>query len=162
MRFILRKIKRFFNLLSLNVKGHRIAYSCVISSTNLGKSATIEDNTRIIGASSIKIGNNFYCNCDCHFLGNIEIGNDVLIGPKVIIWSRNHNYKLDTPIRTQGHTDKPIKIGDNLWIGSGVIILPGVEIESGSIIAAGSVVTKNVTKNLIVGGNPVKILKERK
>ena len=65
-------------------------------------------------------------------------------------------------IYNAGHNHKPINIGKDVWIGSNCIITAGVNIESGSVIAAGSIVTKNVQANQIVGGNPAKLIKERK
>jgi len=83
-----------------------------------------------------------------------------LTGPNVIIHSANHNYKNpDIPFRSQGHTFKKVEIMDNVWIGAGAIILPGVTIYSNSIIAAGAVVTKDVQSNVIVVGVPAKVQK---
>jgi acetyltransferase-like isoleucine patch superfamily enzyme len=129
-----------------------------------------------------KIGKSCIFNCKCHFEvpENIQIGNfcsfnrgcwisgggglilhnDVIIGPNVIIHSANHNYKNpDIPFRSQGHTFKKVEIMDNVWIGAGAIILPGVTIYSNSIIAAGAVVTKDVQSNVIVVGVPAKVQK---
>ena len=96
-------------------------------------------------------------------IGKIKIGKDVLIGPQVMIIANNHKYNdLTKPINKQGEFSKGgIIIDDNVWIGARAIILDGVHIESGSVIAAGSVVTKNVEKNTIVGGNPAHFIKKR-
>ncbi len=90
------------------------------------------------------------------------IGNDVLIAGHCMIVSVNHNFEdLSQPINKQGWNSKGIVIGDNVWIGGGCKILDGVNIESGAIIAAGSIVNKDVPKNAIMGGIPAKILKYR-
>ena len=83
---------------------------------------------------------------------------------KVIsIYTKNHKTSLEKPMIFQGFEEaKKVIIKDDVWIGSNVIILPGVTIESGAIIGAGSVVTKDVLKNTIVAGNPAKVIKERK
>lgn len=92
----------------------------------------------------------------------IIIGNDVLIGQELMIITQNHNFSdKNKLIRNQGGIVKPVIIGNNVWIGARVIILPGVTIGDGAIIAAGSVVVKNVSSNSIVGGVPAKIIKYR-
>lgn len=94
---------------------------------------------------------------------NVEIGNYVMMGPNVSIYTKNHKTSLEKPMIFQGFEEaKKVIIKDDVWIGSNVIILPGVTIESGAIIGAGSVVTKDVLKNTIVAGNPAKVIKERK
>lgn len=94
--------------------------------------------------------------------GGIKIGNDVIMGPQVRIFSENHNYALpDVIIRKQGETRKGVTIGDNCWIGAGATILDGVVIEAGCVIAAGAVVTKSVPANSIVAGVPAKIIQTR-
>ena len=95
--------------------------------------------------------------------GKVTIGNNVMMGPEVTIFSRNHRYdRTDIPMNQQGFSeDKEIVIEDDVWIGTKSILTAGVKIEKGSIIAAGSVVTKDVPAYTIVGGNPAKIIKYR-
>lgn len=95
--------------------------------------------------------------------GNITIGDGVMIGPYCFIYTRNHKTDdLDIPMFKQGLTEKkPVVIENDVWIGARVTILPGVHVGSGSIIAAGSVVTKDVPPYAVVGGNPAKIIKYR-
>lgn len=87
-----------------------------------------------------------------------------MMGPQVFIYTQNHNHdRTDIPMIAQGYEEeKPVVIGDDVWIGSRVTILPGVHIGEGAIIGASSVVTKDVPAYSIVGGNPAKVIKSRK
>lgn len=92
--------------------------------------------------------------------GEIEIGNDVLISPNVTISSHQHTYKdIDIPMRRQPVSFKKIIIEDNVWIGSNAVILPGIVLRRGSVIGAGSVVTKDVLPYTVVAGVPAKTIK---
>lgn len=112
----------------------------------------------------LKIGNNSAVGA-YSFLGaqgGITIGNDVIIGPRVNFHSENHNY--DDPniaIRLQGETRQGIVVEDNCWVGAGSIFLDGVHVGTGSVVAAGSVVTKNVPPYSIVAGSPARVIKKR-
>ncbi|MBO2640745.1 CatB-related O-acetyltransferase [Shewanella algae] len=99
----------------------------------------------------------------CQISNDVEIGNNVMMAPEVVIFSVGHNTsRTDIPMRLQGNTERrPVKIGDDVWIGQRAIILPGVTIGTGAIIAAGSVITKNVHDYEVVGGNPAKHIKFR-
>ena len=126
-----------------------------------GKYFVVESGSRIIGDPLITIGEDFYANANCHLFGNIKIGNDVLIGPKVIIWSRDHLTCRSSLIRKQGHLSGKILIGNDVWIGAGAIILKNVSIGNGAVIAAGAVVTKSVDAYSIVAGCPARKIGER-
>jgi acetyltransferase-like isoleucine patch superfamily enzyme len=92
----------------------------------------------------------------------IEIGKNTAIGEYVSIRDYNHNYSdLSIPIKEQGFCGAPITIGENVWIGRGVIVLPGVTVGNGAVIAANSVVNKDVPENAIYGGMPAKLIKYR-
>uniref|UniRef100_UPI00366E5B9B acyltransferase n=1 Tax=Acinetobacter junii TaxID=40215 RepID=UPI00366E5B9B len=94
--------------------------------------------------------------------GGVSIGDRTLVGYGTKILSSNHNVpKLPNRIFDSGHTKAPVVIKNDVWLGANCIILPGVTIGEGAIIAAGSVVTKNVPANVFVGGIPAKIIKER-
>jgi len=95
--------------------------------------------------------------------GGIEIGDNVIMGPRVGIYSENHIYQdLDKPIYLQGETRQGIIIESDCWIGSGAIILDGVHIGRGCVVAAGSVVSKDVPAYTVIAGVPARIVKERK
>jgi maltose O-acetyltransferase len=113
--------------------------------------------------SEIEIGDNSGLGVNCFIRGQIAIGNDVMMGPDVVIITENHSFdRIDIPIRKQGYSNpEKVTINNDIWIGARVIILPGVDIGSGAIIGAGAVVTKNVPAYAIVGGNPAKIIRYR-
>lgn len=96
-------------------------------------------------------------------LGIVHIGNNVLMGKECIAITRNHGFMdKNTIIKKQGYTpDEPIYIGDDVWIGHRVTILPGVHIGKGTVIGAGAVVTKDTPEYSVVGGNPARVLKYR-
>lgn len=96
--------------------------------------------------------------------GEVNIGRNVMMGPWCIIYTTNHAFnRTDIPMIQQGlSAPQSVTIGDDVWIGARVIILPGVKIGNGVIIGAGAVVTKDVPNYAIVGGNPATVLKMRK
>lgn len=108
---------------------------------------------------NIELGENSYINFNCNFVddGKIIIGKNVLFGPSVTIATVGH--PLDPTMREYMYT-APVKIGDNVWIGAGAVICPGVTIGNGSVIGAGSVVVKDIPENCIAVGNPCKVLRE--
>lgn len=95
--------------------------------------------------------------------GDLIIGDDVMMGPDVLVYTCNHNHdNVDIPMDRQGFTYSKVVIEDDVWIGARVIILPGVRIGKGSIVGAGAVVTRDIPPYSIAGGAPAKVLKNRK
>ena len=95
--------------------------------------------------------------------GGLEIGDDCLISPRVTILANNYNYRrMDVPIWRQGCSSKGVRIGDNVWIGSGACILDGSRIGAGVIVTPNSVVSGNVPDAAIVQGNPAKVIFTRR
>lgn len=107
---------------------------------------------------NISIGKNVFINSSCHFQdqGRISIGDDTLIGHQVVLATLNHDLH---PTNRKSMIPAPITIGKNVWIGSNSTILPGVTIGDHAVIAAGSVVTKDVLPNTVVAGVPAKPIK---
>jgi acetyltransferase-like isoleucine patch superfamily enzyme len=106
------------------------------------------------GGNDLRVGRNVFINQNCtlYDLGGVDIGDDVMIGPNVSIIASGH--PLDPSQRRFVTIGKPIVIERNVWIAAGATIIGGVRIGENSVVAAGSVVTGNVPKNTLVGGNP--------
>ncbi len=119
-----------------------------------GKGVNIEKGATF--SSRVELGDFSGIGIDASIGGKCVIGNNVMMGPQCIIYTRNHKFDDNTvPMCKQGfQEEKPVVIGDDVWIGGRVIILPGVRIGSHSIIGAGSVVTKDIPEWAIVAGNP--------
>lgn len=128
-----------------------------------GKNINVRPNIKFLNGFNISIGDNSGIGEGSFIqdLGKVSIGKNVLMGPECMIFTANHEYSKNSTIIEQGNIIRSVKIGNDVWIGARCIILPGVVIGDGAIIAAGSVVTKSVEKYAIVGGNPAKIIKYR-
>ncbi|ANG91802.1 maltose O-acetyltransferase [Enterobacteriaceae bacterium 155047] len=125
-----------------------------------GEDAYIEPTFRCDYGYNISLGKSFYANFDCVMLDvcPIQIGDNCMLAPGVHIYTATH--PLDATERNSGaEYGKPVTIGDNVWIGGRAIINPGVTIGDNVVVASGAVVTKNVPDNVVVGGNPARIIK---
>lgn len=123
-------------------------------------SCYIEPNFFCDYGYNIELGKNFYANHHCVILdaAKVRIGDDVLLGPGVQIYTVTH--PLDAAQRKTGlEKGQAVTIGNSVWIGGGAIILPGVSIGEGAVVAAGAVVTKDVPASVVVAGNPAKVIK---
>lgn len=127
-----------------------------------GKNINIQRHAQI--ARRVKIGNYSGIGANSLIQGNVSIGNHVMMGPETYIYTQNHAFsRTDIPMDQQGFLpEKPVTIEDDVWIGARVTILPGVIIKRGSVIGAGSVVTKDVPEFSVAAGNPARIVKNRK
>ncbi|TPM87044.1 sugar O-acetyltransferase [Mesorhizobium sp. B2-3-3] len=111
------------------------------------------------GGAGMRIGRNVFINQNCTFydLGGLDIADDVMIGPNVSLITSGHPLE---PSRRRGFTTaRPIVIERNVWIAAGATVVGGVTIGENAVVAAGSVVTKNVPPNTLVGGNPARIIR---
>ncbi|MGH9356826.1 MAG: sugar O-acetyltransferase [Terriglobia bacterium] len=111
------------------------------------------------GGLEISVGHNVFVNQNCTFydLGGLSIADDVMIGPNVSIITSSH--PIEPPQRRSFVVAKPIAIERNVWIAAGATIIGGVTVGENSVVAAGSVVTKDVPPNTFVGGNPARVIR---
>lgn len=134
-------------------------------SIKIGRHCSIHDYAKILTyGGNIEIGDNVSIHPYCLFHGNggLKIGNDVRIAPHVVMLASNHIFKdKDTPIRLQGVEAKGIVIEDDVWLGVNCIVLDGVTIGRGSVIGAGSVVTKSLPEYSVAVGMPARIIYKR-
>lgn len=110
---------------------------------------------------NIKVGKNFFANYHCVMLdnGGITIGDDVMFAPNVSLYTVGH--PLDVELRNEGWEQaKSITIGNNVWIGGSVVILPGVTIGDNVVVGAGSVVSTDLPNNVLAFGNPCRVVRE--
>ncbi|AKB80198.1 Galactoside O-acetyltransferase [Methanosarcina horonobensis HB-1 = JCM 15518] len=110
---------------------------------------------------NIEIGNNFYANHNCIILDGAKIvfGDNVMIAPHCGFYTAGH--PLDAERRNAGlEYAYPIKVGNNVWVGGNVVVLPGVTIGDNTVIGAGSVVTKNIPSGVVAFGNPCRVIRE--
>jgi len=142
-----------------------------VQGVELGESVTVDDRAvlrvsgtirelgtfiRVRDRTAIGIGNVL------HGGGGITIGADCLLGPYCAIYSENHDFAdLSVPIRLQRARPAAVVIGDDVWLGTGVTVLPGVTIGSGSVVAAGAVVVHDVPPMTVVAGVPARVVKRR-
>ncbi len=124
---------------------------------NMGENCHIQPPLQINIGANVKIGNNvsIMYNLLCMSAGGITIEDNVMIAANVSLISNNHDFKERAIL-----TCKPVLIKRNVWIGAGAMIMPGVTIGENAIVAAGSVVTKDVAANTLVGGVPAKFIKQ--
>lgn len=126
----------------------------------IGNSFIIEPPFRCDYGYNIEIGENFYSNYNLIILdcAKVLIGDNVMIGPNVSIYTAGHPVHYE--IRNQGYEyTVPVSIGNNVWIGGNAVINPGVTIGDNSVVGSGSVVTKDIPGNVIAAGNPCKVLR---
>ena len=128
---------------------------------SMGREVSLEPTFRCEFGRNIHFGSHFYANFDCVMLDGapISIGDNVLLGPKVGLYTSNH--ALDPRERADGACRaRPITIGDDVWIGGNVTVLPGVTIGSGSVVGGGSVVTRSIPSGVIAAGNPARVIRD--
>ena len=125
-----------------------------------GKQIIVEQNFWCDYGYNIEIGENFFANHNTVILdcAKVTFGDNVFVGPNCGFYTAGH--PIDFERRNQGlEYAYPIKVGDNVWIGAGVHIMPGVTIGSNVVIGGGSVVTKDIPNNVVAFGNPCKVIR---
>ena len=152
--------RRIYNTLPLTPKERRDALSDLLG-------YQVDEQTKVVPpfhcdlGFNIKLGKNVLINYDCIFLdtAEISIGDNTLIGPGTKIVTASH--PLDAARRRDWSVSgKPVKIEEDVWIGAGAVIIPGVTVGARSVIGAGSVVTKDVLSDTVVAGNPAQFIRE--
>lgn len=94
--------------------------------------------------------------------GKVRIGDNSMLGPNVVVVAADHEFaRTDVPMRFQGHVGRDIEIGGDVWIGANCVVVGGVSIGDGSIVAAGAVVTKDIPSRQIWGGVPARFIRDR-
>ena len=151
----------FYKKQLLKRKGVIIHNNCTFSGVEFSGKAVVEPYCRLNGDPKIIIGDNFYMNAGCHLQGNIVFGDDVMIGPKTVIWGRDHKIGFGQPMCHQEYIKGDIIVGDDVWIGANVTILKGISIGSGAVVGAGSVVVKDIPEYAIAVGNPARVVRTR-
>ncbi len=136
---------------------------------SIGENVHVDIDFHCEYGKNIFIGDRVIINMNCTFVDNnrIEIGNNVLIASNVQIYTATHSTNANERIRNDaGKSDEfcityalPVRIEDNVWIGGGAILLPGVTIGRNTTIGAGSVVTRSIPANCVAVGNPCKVIK---
>lgn len=160
MRQKARQLTRLFN----NTTEEQLDYRTELLKQLLGatgKNIVIEPPFRCDYGCHITVGENFYANFDCVILdvANVEIGDNVMFGPRVGIYTAGH--PIDPEVRVRGlELGTSISIGNNVWIGANVTLNPGIKIGDNAIIGSGAVVTKDIPANTIAAGNPCRVIRE--
>jgi acetyltransferase-like isoleucine patch superfamily enzyme len=128
----------------------------------LGTDSTIEDFSALNnGVGSVIIGDRTKIGLSNTIIGPVTIGNDIRLAQNITLSGLNHTYQdVTLPIHAQGVSTSPIVIEDETWIGANVVVVAGVTIGKHCIIAAGSVVTKDVPSYSVAAGNPARVLKK--
>ena len=156
-----KKLYAYNNMHPLDREGRREAISHILG--KCGKNCTVEQPLFCTYGYNTTVGDNFFMNVNGKLMdsGKITIGNNVMIAPNVSIVTEEH--AMDISQRNAGlEYTHPVTIGDNVWICTGAIVLPGVTIGDGCVIGAGSVVTKDIPPYSLAVGNPCRVIRSLK
>ena len=127
-----------------------------------GKNVNIEHGAFFASGRGVEIGDNSGIGLNCRISGPLRLGNDVMMAPNVTVVTQNHEVSdLTVPMRLQTAPKRKVVVGNDVWIGTNAVIMPGVTVGNGVIIGAGAVVTKDIPDYAIVGGIPARIIKYR-
>lgn len=155
-----RQLTRLFNRTTEEERGYRKELLRELFEKT-GENLYIEPPFRCDYGSNITIGENFYGNFDCILLdvGKIVIGDNVMFGPRVGIYTAGH--PIDAEVRVRGlEFGTAVTLGNNVWVGANTTINPGVTIGDNVVIGSGSVVTKDIPDNVVAAGCPCRVIRE--
>jgi maltose O-acetyltransferase len=153
-----KKLLRRYNLTEAGPERHTLLQQLL---RQIGQDSIIEPPFYCAYGQNIYIGDHVYLNILCTILdcNKVEIGHYVMIGPNVQIYTAAHMLQAES--RIQGwEVAKSVVIEDNVWIGGGAILLPGVTIGRGAVVGAGAVVSRDVPPSTVVAGNPARVIRE--
>ncbi|MEP3347006.1 MAG: acyltransferase [Litoreibacter sp.] len=127
----------------------------------IGANSAISPTSQFANPSRIQIGERAHIGAGCFLWagpksGHIEVGDDLLLGPNVMITAANYRFRDGAPVTKQAMSESSVRIGNNVWIGTGAIVLPGSNIASHAVIAAGSVVRGHVGTGEVFAGVPAR------
>jgi acetyltransferase-like isoleucine patch superfamily enzyme len=174
---VLTILRRFLTPRLLITLWGYLKYGCMISpkaeveitsKLSIGRGSIISSFTKVKSADGpLRIGRNVEISNGCvisSFTAGTYIGDDCLIGPNCSIIGNNYHYdRLDVPIRLQGKfSTKGIRIGENVWLGSGCVVLDGADIGAGTIVTPNSVISGRIPENSVAQGNPAKVIFTRR
>ncbi len=127
----------------------------------IGENCYIEPPLHANWGKYTHFGSNVYANFNLTLVDDTDIyvGDNVMFGPNVVVATAGHPVDPDLRLKV-AQFNIPVRIGNNVWIGAGAIVLPGVKIGDNSVIGAGSVVTKDIPANVVAVGNPCRVLRE--
>ncbi len=160
-RLAARRLTRLFNATAETESERRIALLRELFGSLGDSRALIEPPFHCDYGYNIHVGKRFFANFDCVVLDicEVRIGDDCLLGPGVHIYGAVH--PLDAATRSSGEeSGKPVRIGNQVWVGGRAVIMPGVTIGNNVVIAAGSLVLRDMPDNVLVAGNPAVIKKD--
>lgn len=155
----IKKVYEYNNLNPLDREARSEAIKGILGKT--GNNCIVEQPLFCTYGYNVTVGENFFLNVNGKLLdsGKITIGNNVFIAPNVCIITEEHAMDVEQRIAGLEYTH-PVTIGDNVWIGAGALVLPGVTIGEGSVIGAGSVVVKDIPPKSLAVGNPCKVVRQ--
>lgn len=170
-RDIIEVVRNIFSFTFIRVVAYKIGYFIHDHVAPLNQ-MHIKGNARIHPSASLRNGKNIYLGRNSHINqfcciwasrhAVIRLGDNLLMGPGTKMFSSNHSMeRKDIPMNVQPFLEKDINIGNDVWLGANVVVVAGVNIGDGAVIAAGSVVTKDISPYTIAGGIPAKPIKRR-
>lgn len=152
--YLLIRLKRFFQ---------KAFYSLLLRTNLIKKNVLVSKGFFLARKNKMCLGTSIYIGRNCHVGTNVNIGSYVLIASNVSFVGGDHDItNVDIKMFNSGRgTQSGIVIEDDVWIGHGAIVMDGIRLRSGSIVAAGAVVTKSFPAYSIIGGNPAKLIRMR-